>query len=281
MSLIKGGECAKSIRKDIEQNCQALKAEGIAPKLAILRVGRREDDIAYERSAMKKAEQVGIEVHHVVLEEQSSTAQCLQAVQALNDDPSVHGILLFRPLPRLIDEERVVESLLPEKDIDGMTRQNLAKVFVDDQTGFAPCTAEAVVRLLTYEKIELQGKNIAVIGRSLVVGKPLSMLLLHKNATVTLCHSKTAHLPEVCANADILVAAVGRAKMVNRHYVKPGAVVVDVGINVDETGALCGDVDTQDVEKTAAVTPVPGGLGGVTSWLLLEHVVRAAQMRRK
>ena len=194
---------------------------------------------------------------------------------------SVHGILLFRPLPRHIDEERVVESLLPEKDIDGMTRQNLAKVFVDDQTGFAPCTAEAVVRLLAYEKIELQGKNIAVIGRSLVVGKPLSMLLLHKNATVTLCHSKTAHLPEVCANADILVAAVGRAKMVNRHYVKPGAVVVDVGINVDETGALCGDVDTQDVEKTAAVTPVPGGLGGVTSWLLLEHVVRAAQMRRK
>lgn len=281
MPLIKGGECAKNIRKDIEQNCQALKAEGIAPKLAILRVGRREDDIAYERSAMKKAEQVGIEVHHVVLEEQSSTAQCLQAVQALNDDPSVHGILLFRPLPRLIDEERVVESLLPEKDIDGMTRQNLAKVFVDDQTGFAPCTAEAVVRLLAYEKIELQGKNIAVIGRSLVVGKPLSMLLLHKNATVTLCHSKTAHLPEVCANADILVAAVGRAKMVNRHYVKPGAVVVDVGINVDETGALCGDVDTQDVEKTAAVTPVPGGLGGVTSWLLLEHVVRAAQMRRK
>ena len=281
MPLIKGGECAKSIRKDIEQNCQALKAEGIAPKLAILRVGRREDDIAYERSAMKKAEQVGVEVHHVVLEEQSSTAQCLQAVQALNDDPSVHGILLFRPLPRHIDEKRVVESLLPEKDIDGMTRQNLAKVFVDDQTGFAPCTAEAVVRLLAYEKIELQGKNIAVIGRSLVVGKPLSMLLLHKNATVTLCHSKTAHLPEVCANADILVAAVGRAKMVNRHYVKPGAVVVDVGINVDETGALCGDVDTQDVEKTAAVTPVPGGLGGVTSWLLLEHVVRAAQMRRK
>lgn len=281
MPLIKGGECAKSIRKDIEQNCQALKAEGVAPKLAILRVGRREDDIAYERSAMKKAEQVGIEVRHVVLEEQSSTAQCLQAVQALNDDPSVHGILLFRPLPRHIEEERVVESLLSEKDIDGMTRQNLAKVFVDDQTGFAPCTAEAVVRLLAYEKIELQGKNIAVIGRSLVVGKPLSMLLLHKNATVTLCHSKTAHLPEVCANADILVAAVGRAKMVNRHYVKPGAVVVDVGINVDETGALCGDVDTQDVEKTAAVTPVPGGLGGVTSWLLLEHVVRAAQMRRK
>ena len=281
MPLIKGGECAKSIRKEIEQNCLALKAEGVAPKLAILRVGQREDDIAYERSAMKKAEQMGIEVRHVVLEEQSSTAQCLQAVQALNDDPSVHGILLFRPLPRHIEEERVVESLLSEKDIDGMTRQNLAKVFVDDQTGFAPCTAEAVVRLLAYEKIELQGKNIAVIGRSLVVGKPLSMLLLHKNATVTLCHSKTAHLPEVCANADILVAAVGRAKMVNRHYVKPGAVVVDVGINVDETGALCGDVDTQDVEKTAAVTPVPGGLGGVTSWLLLEHVVRAAQMRRK
>ena len=281
MPLIKGGECAKSIRKEIEQNCLALKAEGVAPKLAILRVGQREDDIAYERSAMKKAEQVGIEVRHVVLEEQSSTAQCLQAVQALNDDPSVHGILLFRPLPRHIEEERVVESLLLEKEIDGMTRQNLAKVFVDDQTGFAPCTAEAVVRLLTYEKIELQGKNIAVIGRSLVVGKPLSMLLLHKNATVTLCHSKTTQLPEVCKNADILVAAVGRAKMVNRNFVKPGAVVVDVGINVDETGALCGDVDTQDVEKTAAVTPVPGGLGGVTSWLLLEHVVRAAQMRRK
>ena len=159
MSLIKGGECAKNIRKDIEQNCQALKAEGIAPKLAILRVGQREDDIAYERSAMKKAEQVGIEVHHVVLEEQSSTAQCLQAVQALNDDPSVHGILLFRPLPRHIDEERVVESLLPEKDIDGMTRQNLAKVFVDDQTGFAPARRRRWCACWRMKKSSCKGKT--------------------------------------------------------------------------------------------------------------------------
>ncbi|MFR4009082.1 MAG: tetrahydrofolate dehydrogenase/cyclohydrolase catalytic domain-containing protein [Christensenellales bacterium] len=275
MPLIKGGECAKSIRKEIEQNCLALKAEGVAPKLAILRVGRREDDIAYERSAMKKAEQVGIEVHHVVLEEQSSTAQCLQAVQALNDDPSVHGILLFRPLPRHIDEERVVESLLPEGH-HRMTGKTWPKCLWMTKRalplhggGGGACWRRKSSGMEKHRRhrAEPGGGKAAVYAAAAGATRP--------------CHSKTAHLPEVCANADILVAAVGRAKMVNRHYVKPGAVVVDVGINVDETGALCGDVDTQDVEKTAAVTPVPGGLGGVTSWLLLEHVVRAAQMRRK
>ena len=272
-----GAPVAKEIYAQVREKAATL---GTQPCLAAVSVGAQPDDRAYLRSIARSADGCGVAVRPVELPADCAADALTGTLRALSADDTVHGVLLLRPLPKALRAQHLLDALDPRKDVDGMTTASLGALLTG-AAGFAPCTAEAVVRLLAYEKIELQGKNIAVIGRSLVVGKPLSMLLLHKNATVTLCHSKTAHLPEVCANADILVAAVGRAKMVNRHYVKPGAVVVDVGINVDATGALCGDVDTQDVEKTAAVTPVPGGLGGVTSWLLLEHVVRAAQMRRK
>ena len=273
-ALMKGAACAKAIRSGIEASVEVLRAQKMQPGLGILRIGEREDDIAYERSAIKKAEQVGIAVKKTVLPQESTTEQCLQALMALNQDPAVHGILLFRPLPKHIDEDAVIRALAVEKDIDGMTPGSLAKVFMGESDGFAPCTAEAVVRLLSYEQYPWKGKHAVVLGRSLVVGKPLAMLMLAK----TVCHSATENLPEVCAQADLLVAAIGRARMIDKSYVKPGAVVVDVGINVDEQGALCGDVDTESaLERAALVTPVPGGLGAVTSWLLLEHVVKAAE----
>ena len=255
-----------------------MRAQKIQPGLGILRIGEREDDIAYERSAIKKAEQVGIAVKKTVLPQESTTEQCLQALAALNQDPAVHGILLFRPMPKHIDEDAVIRAMAVEKDIDGMTPGSLAKVFMGESDGFAPCTAEAVVRLLSYEQYPWKGKHAVVLGRSLVVGKPLAMLMLAKNATVTVCHSATENLPEVCAQADLLVAAIGRARMIDKSYIKPGAMVVDVGINVDEQGTLCGDVDTESaLERAALVTPVPGGLGAVTSWLLLEHVIKVAE----
>lgn len=277
-ALMKGAACAKAIRSGIEASVELLRAQKIQPGLGILRIGEREDDIAYERSAIKKAEQVGIAVKKTVLPQESTTEQCLQALAALNQDPAVHGILLFRPLPKHIDEDAVIRAMAVEKDIDGMTPGSLAKVFMGKSDGFAPCTAEAVVRLLSYEQYPWKGKHAVVLGRSLVVGKPLAMLMLAKNATVTVCHSATENLPEVCAQADLLVAAIGRARMIDKSYIKPGAVVVDVGINVDEQGTLCGDVDTESaLERAALVTPVPGGLGAVTSWLLLEHVIKAAE----
>lgn len=277
-ALMKGAACAKAIRSGIEASVELLRAQKIQPGLGILRIGEREDDIAYERSAIKKAEQVGIAVKKTVLPQESTTEQCLQALAALNQDPAVHGILLFRPMPKHIDEDAVIRAMAVEKDIDGMTPGSLAKVFMGESDGFAPCTAEAVVRLLSYEQYPWKGKHAVVLGRSLVVGKPLAMLMLAKNATVTVCHSATENLPEVCAQADLLVAAIGRARMIDKSYIKPGAMVVDVGINVDEQGTLCGDVDTElALERAALVTPVPGGLGAVTSWLLLEHVIKAAE----
>ena len=277
-ALMKGAACAKAIRSGIEASVELLRAQKIQPGLGILRIGEREDDIAYERSAIKKAEQVGIAVKKTVLPQESTTEQCLQALAALNQDPAVPGILLFRPMPKHIDEDAVIRAMAVEKDIDGMTPGSLAKVFMGESDGFAPCTAEAVVRLLSYEQYPWKGKHAVVLGRSLVVGKPLAMLMLAKNATVTVCHSATENLPEVCAQADLLVAAIGRARMIDKSYIKPGAMVVDVGINVDEQGTLCGDVDTESaLERAALVTPVPGGLGAVTSWLLLEHVIKVAE----
>lgn len=277
-ALMKGAACAKAIRSGIEASVELLRAQKIQPGLGILRIGEREDDIAYERSAIKKAEQVGIAVKKTVLPQESTTEQCLQALAALNQDPAVHGILLFRPMPKHIDEDAVIRAMAVEKDIDGMTPGSLAKVFMGESDGFVPCTAEAVVRLLSYEQYPWKGKHAVVLGRSLVVGKPLAMLMLAKNATVTVCHSATENLPEVCAQADLLVAAIGRARMIDKSYIKPGAMVVDVGINVDEQGTLCGDVDTESaLERAALVTPVPGGLGAVTSWLLLEHVIKVAE----
>ena len=252
------------------------------PKLTIIRVGENPDDISYEKGATKKLTSFGLEVESKVFPGDISDEAFKKEFAAINADASVDGILMLRPLPKQINEQDIEKMIDPAKDLDGISPVNIAKVFSGDTSGFAPCTAEAVVCMLKMNDIALSGKRVAVVGRSMVVGRPLSMLLLHENATVTICHSRTANLPEVCREADILTACVGKAAMINHTYVKKDAVVIDVGINVDENGKLCGDVDFADLDGTAsAATPVPGGVGGVTTAVLAQHLVRAARMKQE
>lgn len=277
--IMKGTEVARAMKEQLKQETEQLRAQGVFPQLTIMRVGARPDDLAYERGARKRMELVGIECNVVELPEQISRQELEEAVRKVNGDPKVHGILLFRPLPPHLNEEAVIHLVDPAKDVDGMNPENIAKVFSGDDSGFAPCTPQAVIRMLEYYGIELQGKRVTVIGRSMVVGKPLSMLLLKKHATVTICHTRTVDLKETCRNAEILIAAAGSARMVTEEMAGTGAVVVDVGINVDPSGQLCGDVDFDAVEEKASyVSPVPGGVGSVTSSVLAEHVIKAAKM---
>jgi len=248
---------------------EELARQGIIPQVGIVRIGARPDDLAYERGARKRMEAVGIRCMVTELPEDISQAAFQQAFAAVNDDPATHGILLFRPLPKHLDEEPVRTMISPVKDIDGMSPINMAKVFSGDESGFAPCTPEAVMDVLAHYNIELKGKRVTVVGRSMVVGKPLAMLLLKQHATVTICHTRTVDLPTTCRSAEVLIAAAGKARMITADFVAPGAVVVDVGINVDEAGNLCGDVDYEAVAPLAAsITPVPGGVGTVTSSVL-------------
>ena len=251
---------------------------GIAPKLAILRVGTREDDLSYERGIEKRFETLGLEVAKTVLDADCTQGELEDAIGAVNRDASVHGCLVLRPLPDGLDEEAACNALDPAKDLDGITPGSLYGVFADRAVGFPPCTAEACVRMLEHYGRPLDGANVAVVGRSLVVGRPVSMMLQAKNATVTLCHSHTRDLVAICKAADIVVAAVGRAGVVGEHHVREGHHVIDVGINWDESaGRLVGDVDFEAVEPiVGSITPVPGGVGSVTTAVLASHLVEAA-----
>ncbi len=279
MSIVmRGIDVANAIKEELIQEAAALKAEGIIPCLAIVRVGARPDDLAYERGARKRMEKTGIECRIIELPEDISQKEFERAFSEVNEDPGVHGILLFRPLPASLDEEPVKAMINPEKDVDGMSPVNIAKVFSGDETGFAPCTAEAVMEMIRHYGIELQGKQVTVLGRSMVVGKPLSMLLMKANATVTVCHTRTVDLAAQCRDAEILAVAAGKARMVTEEMAGEGAIVIDVGINVDEEGNLCGDVDYDAVAaKTSYISPVPGGVGSVTSSILAKHVIRGAE----
>ena len=275
---MKGSEVAAAMKERLQREVEELHAQGVTPKAAIVRVGARPDDLAYERGAMKRLESVGIACQVFEFPETIGQMEFEAGFKAVNDDPGIHGILLFRPLPKHLDEEAVKRMIDPLKDIDSMSAPNIAKIFSGDETGYAPCTAEAVVHVLDHYGIEVQGRRVTVIGRSMVVGKPLTMLLIKRNATVTVCHTRTKDLPATCRGAEILVAAAGKAKMVTGDFVADGAVVIDVGINVDEDGKLCGDVDYEAVAaKSSYITPVPGGVGAVTSSVLADHVVRAAR----
>ena len=275
--VMKGAETAKAMKESMEEQVHALKEKGIVPCLAIVRVGARPDDLAYERGAKKRMEMVGGECRVHELPETIGQAELEQEFQAVNEDPSVHGILLFRPLPKHLDVEPLEAMINPLKDVDCMSPVNIAKVFSGDESGFAPCTAEAVMKLFEHYGVELSGKRVTVVGRSMVVGKPLAMLLLKANATVTVCHTRTKDLKEACRSAEILAAAAGKAKMITADMIADGAVVADVGINVDEDGALCGDVDFEAVSaKASLISPVPGGVGSVTSSVLASHVIRSA-----
>lgn len=274
-----GSEVAKAMKENLIQEVESLKEKGIVPHLAIIRVGARPDDLAYERNAKRRMEMVGIACDVIELEETISQETFVKVFCEVNQDEKIHGILLFQPLPSHLDVEEVKAKIHPYKDVDCMCMDNAAKVFMGDQTGHAPCTAEAVMEMLRHYEIPVAGKHVVILGRSLVIGRPLSMLMLNQNATITICHSKTKHLEEVCKRADILVAAVGKPRMVTEQMVKEGAVVVDVGINVDESGSLCGDVDFALVEGRASyISPVPKGVGSVTTSVLAGHVIQAARL---
>lgn len=276
--ILKGAPVVAAITEDLIAQAEALKARGVKPCLAILRVGERADDLAYERGAVKRCEKIGIRVEQIVLEESCSQEELEIAIHRINGDWNIHGCLMFRPLPKHLDEQAVSETLLPCKDVDSMTAASLRTVFAGRGEGFAPCTAQSVIELLDYYGFELTGKRAAVIGRSLVIGKPVSLMLQTRNATMAMCHTKTADMPAVCRQAEILVVAAGRVGVVDESFTNPEQIVIDVGINEAPGGGLCGDVQFQAVEpRVRAITPVPGGVGSVTTAVLCKHVIEAAE----
>lgn len=278
MEILKGAEVSAKIKEQAGQMLSKL--GGNVPKLAIVRVGERPDDMSYERGAAKKMESFGLRVESHVFPADISDGEFKEEFEKINRDEDVTGILLLRPLPKQIAEADIEKMIDPSKDLDGISPSNIAKVFAGDSTGYAPCTAEAVIEVLKANDISMTGKRVTIVGRSMVVGRPLSMLMLKENATVTICHTRTKDLPATCRGAEILVAAAGRAKMLDRKFVGQDAVVVDVGINVDENGKLCGDVDFESISQAASkATPVPGGVGAVTTAVLAKHLLQAACRR--
>ena len=277
----KGAPVAQALTERLAARADQLKVQGIVPTLAIVRVGERPEDLSYERGALKRCEKVGIRVRQFALPKESSHGDLLEVIRQINADREIHGCLLFRPLPPQMDEEAICAALDPAKDVDGITAGSLASVFAGSGAGYPPCTAQACMEILNYYGCDLTGKRAVVVGRSLVVGKPLAMLLLGKNATVTLCHTRTADLAAECRRAEVLIAAAGRANMIGRDHLSPGQLVLDVGINVDEEGNLVGDVDFAAADAiVGAVTPVPGGVGAVTTSVLAAHVLQAAEQAR-
>ena len=277
----KGAPVAQALTERLAARADQLKVQGIVPTLAIVRVGERPEDLSYERGALKRCEKVGIRVRQFALPKESSHGDLLEVIRQINADREIHGCLLFRPLPPQMDEEAICAALDPAKDVDGITAGSLASVFAGSGAGYPPCTAQACMEILNYYGCDLTGKRAVVVGRSLVVGKPLAMLLLGKNATVTLCHTRTADLAAECRRAEVLIAAAGRASMIGRDHLSPGQLVLDVGINVDEEGNLVGDVDFAAADAiVGAVTPVPGGVGAVTTSVLAAHVLQAAEQAR-
>ena len=278
--IIKGKPVADRITENLIEETKKLKELDIVPKLAIVRIGENPDDMSYERGAMNRCAKIGIDVQNIVLQGDVSEGEYIEAIKNLNENKNINGILCLRPLPKNINENKVKSIIDAKKDVDCFNPINSAKLFEGEKDGYAPCTPEAVMKILNHYEVDLSGKKVVVLGRSLIVGKPVSMMLMGENATVTICHSKTENLAEEAKNADVLVAAIGRAKMVDKSYIKKGATVIDVGINVDESGNLCGDVDTESAIGIAKmVTPVPAGVGSVTTSVLAEHVIKACKIQ--
>lgn len=297
--LLKGKAVADSMTAETSEKVKELKAKGIIPTLAIIRLGENPGDISYERGALKRAAETGIETRQFVFGADMTQEDLVAVIGNINEDESINGVLIFRPLPGHIDDKAICDALLPSKDMDGITSGSMAGVFMGTDEGFPPCTAEACIQLLDYYDIDLTGKKVTVMGRSLVIGKPVAMMAMKRNATVTVLHSKTTTEDFAAAGADgdIVIAAMGRGRMVNSSMLGRGQVIIDVGINVDENGKLCGDVDFDQVTQGAAgsgmstvdasakpgaftgpvgITPVPGGVGSVTTAVLMKHVVEAA-----
>lgn len=278
MDILKGLPVANAINEKLMEQVKSI--EGPLPHLAIIRVGERPDDCSYERGAVKKMDKVGVRCTTYTFDADIDNETFQAEFDKINENPDIDGILMLRPLPKQLDEKQIENKIDPRKDLDGISPLNLAKVYAGDESGYAPCTAEAVIEMLDYAGIDIKGKRVTVVGRSLVIGKPVSMLLMKRNATVTVCHTKTVDMAGTCKNAEILVAAAGSARMIKKEYVADGAVVIDVGINVDDEDNLCGDVDFDAISDiAAAATPVPGGVGSVTTSVLAKHLVKAAMAR--
>ena len=278
--LLTGREAAAALTAALQRRTDALTERGVTPKLAILRCGENESDSAYLRSAQQRAARCGVVVEVTSLPEPATREALLAAIDGVNRDASVHGCLLLRPLPSHLREAEaaICSRLLPEKDVDGMTDASAAAVYLGRAEGFAPCTAEAVTVLLDHYGIDCAGKRAVVIGRSPVVGRPAAMLLLARNATVTVCHTRTADLPAVTREADILVTAAGAARSLTAAHVRPGQTVIDVSASWDAAkNTIVGDADESAASVVDAITPVPGGVGAVTSTVLMAHVIRAAE----
>ncbi|MCC8075544.1 MAG: bifunctional 5,10-methylenetetrahydrofolate dehydrogenase/5,10-methenyltetrahydrofolate cyclohydrolase [Clostridiales bacterium] len=276
-TILKGAPVAAALNERTQALCEELNAKGIVPTLAVVRVGAREDDLSYERGVTKRCQALGVGVKQFVLDAQATQGELLEVIDQINRDKAIHGCLLFRPLPPQMDDRQVRAALAPEKDVDGVTDLSLAGVFTNAPVGFPPCTAQACAEILDFYGVNLSGKRVTVVGRSLVVGKPVAMLLDRRNATVTMCNSRTRDLPAICREADVVVVAMGKMGAIGGDCLRPGQVVVDVGIHVDETGKLRGDVCFDQAEPVVeAITPVPGGVGAVTTSVLVGHVAQAA-----
>lgn len=275
--LLRGAPVAAAIRADLKERVQALRERGVTPKLAIVRLGEHPDDVYYEQSLRRGCEAIGAEAETVALPKSCSQAALIAALGEISGRADLQGCLLLRPLPAGMDSFAVFDALCAEKDLDGMTSHSLGALFSGRTDAFAPCTADAVMALLRYYGVDLSGRHAVVIGRSLVVGRPLAQLLLNADATVTVCHSRTAELPALCRAADIVIAAAGRPGLIGRAHLRPGQTVIDVGTTaVDDT--LFGDVDPAAAEElVAAFSPVPGGVGAVTTALLLRHLIESAE----
>ena len=278
--ILKGAPVAAAIDAETAERAAVLTAKGKTPTLAILRVGERPDDVYYENAASKRCAKLGINTVKFTFSADASQREVMDAVEKINTDDSIHGALIFRPMPKSIDEEAVRQALSPEKDVDGITDISMAGVFTGSERGFAPCTAQSCMEILKFYGIDPKGKKAAVLGRSLVIGRPVAMMLMAANATVTVCHTRTENIAEEAQKADIVIAAVGRAKICGADHFRQGQVVLDVGMNATDEGKMCGDVDFDSAELVVdAITPVPGGVGSVTTSVLLRHVVEAAEKK--
>ncbi len=274
-----GKEVALKMTEEVTCKVKELKEKGIDPTLAIVRIGENPGDIAYEKGALKRAEKMGIEVKQFILPSDADEDEVVECIKQINDDDSIHGVLMFRPLPKHMNEAKICETLDPRKDVDGITSGSMAGVFMGTDRGYPPCTAEACIAILDHYGIDLEGKKVTVMGRSPVIGKPVAMLAMKRNATITVLHSRTGkeNFAEAGRGADVVIAAIGKPKWIGKDQIGDDQIILDVGINVDENGKLCGDVDPAPAEEKAKMlTPVPGGVGSVTTAILMKHVVQAA-----
>ena len=276
--ILYGSPVAEQLRGELRERLETLRSHGVEPCLALVRVGEDPGSLSYERSTLRVCEKLGVAVRCEILSGDCDTETLAATLHAMSEDASVHGCLLLRPLPRQIDEAKACAALCPEKDVDGVTDSSLRRVFVGRGPGFCPCTPEAVVAMLDYYRIPLEGARVCILGRSLVVGRPLALLLTVRNATVTLCHTRTRDMASLCREADILVSAAGSAGLVTADYCRPGQVVIDVGTSPDAAGKLRGDTAFEELAPlVSAISPVPGGVGAITTTLLLRHVIEAAE----